>query len=135
MTWTSPNAPTMTLAGFRSRWSTPRLWAKPTAWHTCVNACNSPGRSAVFSSPARVCPAMSFMARKGEWFGSCDSLMVGAPHSRGRPTQHQARGRFHAEQNGKNEEFQEIVFSRAAASLLNFPGVGSRDDWKAPVDF
>ena len=27
MTWTSPNAPTMTFAGFRSRWITPRPWA------------------------------------------------------------------------------------------------------------
>ena len=27
MTWTSPNAPTMTLAGFRSRWTTPWAWA------------------------------------------------------------------------------------------------------------
>ena len=27
MTWTSPNAPTITLAGFRSRWMTPRSWA------------------------------------------------------------------------------------------------------------
>jgi hypothetical protein len=27
MTWTSPKAPTMTLAGLRSRWITPRLWA------------------------------------------------------------------------------------------------------------
>ena len=26
-TCTSPNAPTMMLAGFRSRWMTPRLWA------------------------------------------------------------------------------------------------------------
>ena len=27
MTWTSPNAPTMTFAGFRSRWMTPWAWA------------------------------------------------------------------------------------------------------------
>ena len=27
MTCTSPNAPTMTFDGFRSRWMTPRLWA------------------------------------------------------------------------------------------------------------
>ena len=31
MTWTSPKAPTITLAGFKSRWMMPRLWAKPTA--------------------------------------------------------------------------------------------------------
>ena len=35
MTCTSPNAPTMTFAGFRSRWMTPWAWAYPTAWHTC----------------------------------------------------------------------------------------------------
>ncbi len=34
MTCTSPKAPTITLDGFRSRWITPRLWAKPTAWQT-----------------------------------------------------------------------------------------------------
>ena len=66
ITCTSPNAPTMMFAGLRSRWMTPRLWAKPTAWHTCVNACNNRGRSAVFISSARVCPAMSFIAKKGE---------------------------------------------------------------------
>ena len=27
MTWTSPNAPTITFAGFRSRWMTPATWA------------------------------------------------------------------------------------------------------------
>ncbi len=26
MTWTSPNEPTITLEGFRSRWITPRAW-------------------------------------------------------------------------------------------------------------
>src|SRR5439155_510630 len=28
MTWTSPNSPTMTFDGFRSRWMTPREWAQ-----------------------------------------------------------------------------------------------------------
>ena len=32
MTCTSPNAPTMTFAGLRSRWMTPLLWAKATVW-------------------------------------------------------------------------------------------------------
>src|SRR5260370_31668362 len=35
MTSTSPNAPIMTLAGFRSRWSTPRAWAES---HRVANA-------------------------------------------------------------------------------------------------
>src|SRR5262249_36629331 len=34
MTWTSPNAPTMTFAGFKSRWITRRRWAYAIAWQT-----------------------------------------------------------------------------------------------------
>ena len=34
MTSTSPNSPTMTLSGFKSRWITPREWAKATASQT-----------------------------------------------------------------------------------------------------
>ena len=41
MTWTSPNCPTMTFAGFRSRWITPLLWAYPTACATWRNAATS----------------------------------------------------------------------------------------------
>src|SRR5262245_53717679 len=38
MTWTSPNAPTITLDGFRSRWITSWAWAYATVWQTCSNA-------------------------------------------------------------------------------------------------
>ena len=34
MTCTSPNAPTMTFAGFRSRWITPAAWAYAIVWQT-----------------------------------------------------------------------------------------------------
>ena len=34
ITSTSPNSPTMMLGGFRSRWITPREWAKATPSHT-----------------------------------------------------------------------------------------------------
>src|SRR6266511_3858757 len=37
MTWTSPNAPTITFDGFRSRWMTPFACAYPTAWQTDSN--------------------------------------------------------------------------------------------------
>ena len=69
MTCTSPKAPTMTLAGFRSRWMTPRLWAKPTAWQTCVNAWSSRGRSAVFSLVGQGLPGDEFHGQEGRAVG------------------------------------------------------------------
>ena len=53
MTWTSPNAPTMTFAGFRSRWMTPWAWAYPTAWQTCSNTATNRPRSAAGSGRSR----------------------------------------------------------------------------------
>ena len=72
MTWTSPNAPTMTLAGFRSRWITPWAWAYPTAWHDRLEHGQHVHRRAVaFSRSARVSPLISFMARKGRPSARC----------------------------------------------------------------
>ena len=70
MTWTSPKAPTMTLAGFRSRWITPRLWAYPTASATSSKMPRKRLRSSAneardLSSESRVCPLTSFMAKNG----------------------------------------------------------------------
>src|SRR5262249_48063810 len=45
MTWTSPKAPTMTLDGFRSRWTTSWAWAYPTAWQIASNTASSRPRS------------------------------------------------------------------------------------------
>ncbi|MGC4114117.1 MAG: hypothetical protein QM765_05725 [Myxococcales bacterium] len=45
MSTVSPNSPTMTLSGLRSRWTTPRLWAKATALHRFQKAPRCRSRS------------------------------------------------------------------------------------------
>ena len=77
MTWTSPNAPTMMFAGFRSRWITPRAWAYPTAWATAANTARTSTGAFAFSKSSRVSPLISFMARKGRPSASVPDLVDG----------------------------------------------------------
>ena len=70
MTWTSPNSPTITLAGFRSRCRIPRLCAYASVWHTCSNTATKRGKSSAgdrrcANRSARVRPLTSFMVKKG----------------------------------------------------------------------
>ena len=75
MTSTSPNSPSMTLDGLRSRWIRPRAWANATAWQTCSNTPTQRGRSSAgvaraASSSARVWPWISFITKNGRPSGS-----------------------------------------------------------------
>ena len=80
MTCTSPNAPTITFAGFRSRWMTLRAWAYATAWHTCSNIGHEPAavrRVRPPSRSARVSPLISFIARNGRPSGQRAEVVDG----------------------------------------------------------
>ena len=70
ITWTSPNAPSMTFDGFRSRWITPRAWAYATVCAIDSKiasrrgiSCRVEVRSA--SNEASVRPLMSLIAKYG----------------------------------------------------------------------
>ena len=78
-TYTSPYPPSITFAGLRSRWITPRACAKSIARHTSANArsirCADSLRPAITS--ASVVPASRFIVKYGRPSASSPSSCTG----------------------------------------------------------